>query len=1736
MAENVDMRSLRRYEVSIWTIQDRFLSILKWFDLEQKGQIQEPSIILKDDGTQEFSFSIPKFYYVGDTKILNPVWHQINETPLEANMHKLKVIFNKNIGKQYIDDLDSFIVKLNLLILDLFDLPLNFTVEQFQNKTINEALVLIEAILGDNYNEDKMRRLKRQLNLEEVILEFLVISVTEDHAGDNVSIEVKSEGLAFHELGKIGYKISLEPQNFIDDYNAWFEYEFEVLDAPEEDIHYWNKKIFGPDDQHLYTNWTYKVDMDWSAHSSAHNRSSNQVYEDEYVSSWNTGDGTLSAKYVEGARVKWRSIEVKESNIYNITQTIAKTFGVFCRYEYGYNENYQIVSRTVIYYNNYIQDKQGHLDLTYPYTSTSVTRLIDASNITTKLFVRSVDDTSNGSETLTIMDVEANKSKEDYILNFDYLYKIGTITQEQYDEIAPYEYRLRIANDSLYHINEHISALQRELTELEAKKATLENSIVLDDEQYTEAIDAQSALTNDEGSIEHFKSHPIIQKSDRENYYYIATDSLKGLLEDSIHIYRTMNYQTQVPENEITNNIQPYRNDVNQITSIGFPFTGEISSIVYLKCRYNPKTYYEQVSKLWASRKDNDQTELQRTKDRIEQINIMLYGNEADWAKADLSKTDLGDYWAGIACDDDELGVYHIEMRQYITSYVGESRTYSNENSTTAIALNDLSADEIKMTEFNEGLDTPNLYSNEAYYLNKKREYINEFNKMMGPALREGYWQPEDYNDYGDRYEDGFLIWPSQYGSTSSQSTSAENIPDPNGHVSFIWDWEKLYENETEFIFTSSIDNKQESYVAIKLNSSMIDLIKDHLDNLSFFYYDLAVIQTLYEIEHEGNASASQTTAWINSLKENMLRSFTLGASCELGWLQEFNALATTPNNNQVIPVLILTGAKSLDTNTLKYISTGKFTYTKTVGDAINGITTQTQEVTSSYQPFIGYYEPVKDENEKIIGQTAVNLTNINFTSDIIYEDDIEPIVVAGEPRAYNFTEYTYRRVYPRIYFDTLKLKNYSDELHIKLNYLNLENNTDYYVVEDDRTNGLDDSIAGYYVTLRPEQLFKIGRVAARIDLVYTLSNADTAIYLDAIKVSKENAYPKVSYEVQLSILNPKLVRSAYNLLNQIVQINDVDLQLEDVNGYISSVTIALDKPWEDQVEIKNYETKFEDLFSTIVAQTEAMKKSENGLQTAISAFSSYGKIDPTVLSDSIRSADLNYQFNQGKLTISEKDGIWALSDSGVVAMRGGGIFTATDRDETGNWIWNTGIIPSGINANLITSGQLDTNLIRIYSGDDLRFQWNGEGLYAYKSVLSETGANDTNNIIPVDNIDKKQYVLYNSEGLFLRTEAGAIISDGTSYSLQSLIDINNVAVEQIDRVEISWRGLILRNWRNEEVFYADPDTGNLTLSGTIIASSGTIGGWAIGSNQLSAAGIALLSGNNAGIQLTNLQDIQDREVDTSGNIYYKYSTTKGGTTYYYKQEGSLVPISGNNLGTVYTKTSKIIQVVPKYIKAEEVSAQNNENQSSSGDTVEYTNSLTVSVVYYIMENSARTIYATDVASNKITYDNDTSPTTASWYLLLKNKSNYKNYINEIVEDQYTIVSSNLPTILYPSGVTGVNKFSVEATTGTATILQGTLGNFSFDTSGLTGGILTGSKIDKSNKIIDNSHTFGEVFYDFTGDSNTGNLTLKRVNGSEVNFNIAATQFYKNAIAAAGAITLTITSSDGTLIATATSG
>jgi len=108
--------------------------------------------------------------------------------------------------------------------------------------------------------------------------------------------------------------------------------------------------------------------MDWSAYNNVgEERKEYIVYEDEYTSSWRLDENRneLVPRTIEGMREKQRPVEISESNLYNVTQTIAEQFGVYCRYEYAHDEDYSIKAitedgapgRTVVYYNNYYQDK-----------------------------------------------------------------------------------------------------------------------------------------------------------------------------------------------------------------------------------------------------------------------------------------------------------------------------------------------------------------------------------------------------------------------------------------------------------------------------------------------------------------------------------------------------------------------------------------------------------------------------------------------------------------------------------------------------------------------------------------------------------------------------------------------------------------------------------------------------------------------------------------------------------------------------------------------------------------------------------------------------------------------------------------------------------------------------------------------------------------------------------------------------------------------------------------------------------------------------------------------------------------------------------------------------------------------------------------------------------------------------------------------------------------------------------
>ena len=1693
---------IRSYEVSIWTLQDSFVTVLKPSELEHKGQIQNGIVEFADDGTEKFDFSIPMYYYEKDQKIINPLWNYVLEGHLVANMHKIKLIFNKA-------------------------------------------------------TED------------EAVYEFLVISVIQRHEQDSVMYEISCEGLAFHELGKLGYKIYLSGDDFVEEYTNWFKYDqADGVPAPRQTIQYWNDKVFYyktyEGEKHQKYDWTYEINMDWSDCSSVagQSRDPHKVYEEEFVTSWEVDvvNDELFPTNVENFKEKWRAVDIEESNIYNITQTIAEKFGVYCRYEYEHDDNYHIIGKKVIYYNNNYQDSQKHIDITYPYNTSSVSRIIDNAELATKLFVRPVESETSSSNIISISTVDANKSKEDYILNFDYLRKINSITEDQYDAIKEFEFKIARINDRITHLDTQIRMTEEKLVTAEADEALYTSAITLDKERINNANMLKSQLTGEDEVIMITEDNPemLLLRSANDS---VSNDlrqvklPFEGILPESVKLYKKLNYTKKSGEGRLTGSVptgdfqyDEYNNPVS-ITNI---YITDNTKKLYMTCSYSPKLYYNQVEQTWMRRLADDEVKLADAEERVAKFNLLLYGCDVGYALADYAKVEFVS--AGTSIADYVIG--HNQRGQEI----GEYGTYLGE------AILEEAHGYILMREI---------------FLLKKTILVTKFEKMMGPALREGYWTPEDYDDYGNKYGDLFRI------SDNTEFDFPGSVrPDI---INFTWDTTNIFYGESKLYYELGVTQDKNYYLLIDL-TRYLDRIKNYIDNLSFIYYDQTFINLNDELARKDmrqiELNERQTLGTItaderlelaalqlteeNRIVErqrnikNALRWFTVGANCEFTFVKY---------NGTIRPVLMVTGIKDLTSEQLYSI------YTNLQG----------------YEPYLGIVETEvieekkeeKNEEGKIeiktyrrveIKTTKINFNNENLVDDYLNvgirettkQEEYQLLVRAGmgvfldlgKDNSYsmavadfwnlyyaNPTYYESKNkltmpltschqigyfvgkesetgaididiAYPRIRIDSLDLNQ--DTVLLAVNRKQIETPQDFYIlIEDDKVDDTEKS----FITIKPSVFMKIGEYNYSIDIDYALSNAAEAIYLDALKVSKENAYPQVSYEVELNMLNKDMIRTAYSLLRRVIYINDVDLLFDDVAGYISRITLNLDKPWEDSVEIKNYETKFEDLFSTIVAQTESMKKSESVINFAAAAFSTGGVINSSVLQESMLKADLTYAFNQGTLTIDEKKGIWATSDAGVVAIRGGGIFTATEKETNGQWKWNTGILPSGINADIITTGQLDTNKINIYAGDKVRFQMNGQGLFAYKALFSEQIIMDDDSqeyatYINSKNgdIDASQYITYNENGMYLVAKKGALVLNPNKNGyIEVGKDEENNSIsnfpDELHRVEISWDGLKLRDWNNKLVFFADPNNGNLTLRGNIETYGGIIGNWHIDENSLYSNQISLISaGTSPGIYLTArdsglVQAEYNGLIYTAYNIIYDASVAEGErdtTDYYFNNNEPTITINNSNTKCLkyqnaVTSVTPIITIVDN------------------------------GKLYIADPTTSNPRVAITYQGNRIEYNGLTSPTSVWYQTTLSAVAAMNNRsIDEFVtqETGYTLAQTTLSVGTRLELASFAPTFSVLAQTGEVNISNGTLGvigsgGFTLKPNGLYNGNLNAVNINVNSNIMvgSSAHSIGNCFDGFKKYDDESGFTLYRVGGHDpINFNIAGTTYFKNAISAATVI------------------
>ena len=1419
-------KEIRSYEISLWTLQDEFITVLKWSDTAQKGRIEDPEMKLDVDGTAELKFKIPMYIRIFKekdrnnnkpndfsrmTRVENPIWYNTQNGNLIESMRKLKVIFNK--GEQ-----------------------------------------------------------------DEGVFEFIIIKVTETHEEDQLYCEVESEGLAFNELGKIGYKCYLSEE----EYNLYIENLqkdnpestlSEIIAEYPSNINYWMSEcanieewpktqvdgdyddMFIPDPR----KWYYKIDMDWTSFANGKNRKRNVIYEESYTSSWEIQENPSDGKnYVvpvkeEDYKEKCRIVETSDSNIYNITQTIAEKFGVFCRYEYGHDENYHITSRCIIFYNNFMKE-HDILTINYPHKAKKISRSMDGTDLTTKLFVRPIEDESTRRGSINIINTDANKMHEDYLLDFEYMRTCKGINEEQYKAIDEYEQNMAILNDAIIPLQNQFSTLSMKLPELEAEVAVLEESLVLDDEsiekykafeqalyaKYGNGTDAividernpqicmlseLSTNINDDGSglsTNNIQAFPIdlftktieLEKQELSALYNTnnlitnevkLSDDYKGIIESTIIPYSAWDSRTSVcsfpyedfkvehdPETGFPTrlyNLKRFKGNsqsvvVNGNSVYGYDIFGTETTTTYEyawsnSSSENPSTWISGAdieansnaispavtfqtaaisskgginphlipignllsekpvpqATLTADEKKANRYLWQKVNHNYEKdytiadyfvydfgdpdsssfysswthlfyclsydatgemptvarpTNAVLDGARTDvnqwttcfpyyyedssttkhkyyvcWQKAKQSYVKSNDRWGKInpanlvnnipvgnatidgtesnhatyihdnmsheyytheltdstyefttPARDTNYGTFQVAAgkvyltfsykpqlyyQELIRIWTNKRKKDQQELATKRAELGEDNGDAENSTGLYKTLyminDTVNMY------IEEKENLIQDFEHMMGPALREGYWDAEDYTNYGDPKE---VIFTSIDGDLTE---------DTNTNAIIGWD-EEYFDSEEKSYYEYSIEQTHVNYPCINLlevfkrndgNTYTIDeqiayalscikRLADKLQELSNTNEDDPNFEKNMGSRLQFVYSSTQLVPALGFNNNNKrlaryAKTMVVGSTALLRFMK---------SNDGITPVLVLVGAETLPD--------GEVTYMKTRVN--NGVRQAYPELGISYindtNPANSYdadnifvesyenYNYVIPSNAWVDGNYTLVYPHIKISSLDLKTEDTQVFFTYAEDNAkktMQLEEYTHYSVLSRInaYPD-----NQSKVASIKL--------YSGRVIEtsNDITGGVYES--ANYIAIKPEVFYRYGAMPGynqgSIIINYYISNASTALYLDAREVLDENSVPKVEYEVETNILRNDFVRTLYSRLAQIMMINDVELKFDNVFGYISAIELKLDKPDEDTIEVKNYKTKFEDLFSTIVAQTDSMKKNSGILES----------------------------------------------------------------------------------------------------------------------------------------------------------------------------------------------------------------------------------------------------------------------------------------------------------------------------------------------------------------------------------------------------------------------------------------------------------------------------------------------------------------------------------------------------------
>jgi hypothetical protein len=177
-----------------------------------------------------------------------------------------------------------------------------------------------------------------------------------------------------------------------------------------------------------------------------------------------------------------------------------------------------------------------------------------------------------------------------------------------------------------------------------------------------------------------------------------------------------------------------------------------------------------------------------------------------------------------------------------------------------------------------------------------------------------------------------------------------------------------------------------------------------------------------------------------------------------------------------------------------------------------------------------------------------------------------------------------------------------------------------------------------------------------------------------------------------------------------------------------------------------------------MAASTQKLEFYSGAYDRAADTVNTDGSIMPEALADAFANNAHILRNSKNQSVVWGDEGLVATNTTNpaeIVRLVSGGLFVTDDGGET----WSAGVTGKGINARIVTTGELNTDKVTIMSNGKPAFKWNKEGINAY----AEEGGT----------LSSAKYTRFNSEGL--------VGKNGN-----------------VERFKLDWDGLTLKNKEGE--------------------------------------------------------------------------------------------------------------------------------------------------------------------------------------------------------------------------------------------------------------------------------------------------------------------------------------------------